>query len=262
MPTGQARTCGLAITGAGTRAERIVPGGASVPQASRCPGRVQATYSRAPSPPRPLPVRCVCSLDSARCVARRAASMLSAAKPAPAARAPSARAAAPAAAPLLPVCLRQQRHAAVPLRLPSSCRRSRRRAAQPWSPPRAASEPAADAAELAGAPALETRTWLWRHEGAEHRISYERLAGTGAGPPVVVSHGFGSNARHFRRLTAALAAAGYTVFAPDLLGACALRYRCLGGRWRALQPRPAQAGARASRHACRSHCSTQRSAAV
>jgi pimeloyl-ACP methyl ester carboxylesterase len=56
------------------------------------------------------------------------------------------------------------------------------------------------------------KTWTWRG----HRISYEVHGDSG--PPVVISHGFGSNARHFRKLTTALGAAGFTVFAPDLLG--------------------------------------------
>lgn len=57
------------------------------------------------------------------------------------------------------------------------------------------------------------KTWTWRG----HRISYE-VHGPPNGPPVVISHGFGSNARHFRKLTTALGAAGFAVYAPDLLG--------------------------------------------
>jgi pimeloyl-ACP methyl ester carboxylesterase len=50
-----------------------------------------------------------------------------------------------------------------------------------------------------------------------HRISYE-VHGPQNAPSVVISHGFGSSARHFRKLTAALGSAGFRVYAPDLLG--------------------------------------------
>jgi pimeloyl-ACP methyl ester carboxylesterase len=58
-------------------------------------------------------------------------------------------------------------------------------------------------------------TWTWRG----HLISYERFgaADGSSAPPLVIVHGFGSSARHFRRLTAALSQ-HYTVYAPDLLG--------------------------------------------
>ncbi len=58
-------------------------------------------------------------------------------------------------------------------------------------------------------------TWTWRG----HRISYERFgaADGSSAPPLVIVHGFGSSARHFRRLTSALSQ-HYTVYAPDLLG--------------------------------------------
>ena len=78
-------------------------------------------------------------------------------------------------------------------------------------------------AGLSGAgqqPELEVKSeaWLWRG----HRVSYERVSGGVSGddrrPPLCVVHGFGSSARHFRSLTTALAAQGYTVYAPDLLG--------------------------------------------
>lgn len=51
-------------------------------------------------------------------------------------------------------------------------------------------------------------------------MSYERLGAANADdkPPLCVIHGFGSNARHWRSLTTALALGGYTVFVPDLLG--------------------------------------------
>jgi hypothetical protein len=76
----------------------------------------------------------------------------------------------------------------------------------------AASEPA----ERTAQPAVQREAYEWRG----HRVSYERVgAATGAKkPPVVVVHGFGSNARHFRRLTQALAKQDYVVYCPDLLG--------------------------------------------
>ena len=78
--------------------------------------------------------------------------------------------------------------------------------------PRSTPAAAAASEQSYGADTSCVKTWTWRG----HRISYE-VHGDG-GPPVVISHGFGSNAKHFRKLTTALGAAGFTVFAPDLLG--------------------------------------------
>ena len=65
---------------------------------------------------------------------------------------------------------------------------------------------------------MRTDTWTWRG----HAVSFERVVSAvtadATRPPLCVVHGFGSSARHFRSLTTALAAQGYTVYAPDLLG--------------------------------------------
>ena len=55
------------------------------------------------------------------------------------------------------------------------------------------------------------QTYLWRG----HQINYRRH---GAGPPILLIHGFGANANHFRNNIPALVEAGYTVYAIDLLG--------------------------------------------
>ncbi len=53
--------------------------------------------------------------------------------------------------------------------------------------------------------------WMWRG----HRIAWTRA---GAGTPLVLVHGFGASIGHWRKNIPALAAAGYEVFALDLLG--------------------------------------------
>ena len=93
------------------------------------------------------------------------------------------------------------------------------------SRPPVAAELAAEA-ERAGdteGAVVDAQFWTWRG----HRVSYERVsprrassAGAAAeASPICVVHGFGSNAKHFRRLTTALAArSGREVFALDQLG--------------------------------------------
>ncbi|MDJ0707572.1 MAG: alpha/beta fold hydrolase [Leptolyngbyaceae cyanobacterium MO_188.B28] len=58
---------------------------------------------------------------------------------------------------------------------------------------------------------IEKLTWTWRG----HRIQY---AVQGAGPPVILIHGFGASIGHWRKNMPTLSAAGYRVFALDLLG--------------------------------------------
>ncbi|MCU0524328.1 MAG: alpha/beta fold hydrolase [Elainella sp. Prado103] len=58
---------------------------------------------------------------------------------------------------------------------------------------------------------IETQFWTWR----EHRIAY---AVEGEGVPIVLIHGFGASIGHWRRNIPVLAAAGYRVYALDLLG--------------------------------------------
>lgn len=57
----------------------------------------------------------------------------------------------------------------------------------------------------------DTQTWLWRG----HQIRY---AERGQGRPIVLIHGFGASIGHWRKNIPVLAAAGYRVFAIDLLG--------------------------------------------
>jgi pimeloyl-ACP methyl ester carboxylesterase len=54
-------------------------------------------------------------------------------------------------------------------------------------------------------------TWTWRG----HRIAY---AVAGSGKPLILIHGFGASIGHWRNNIPAIAAAGYRVFALDLLG--------------------------------------------
>lgn len=58
---------------------------------------------------------------------------------------------------------------------------------------------------------LETRFWNWQN----HRIAYTEM---GTGIPLILVHGFGASIGHWRRNIPVLAAAGYRVFALDLLG--------------------------------------------
>lgn len=59
--------------------------------------------------------------------------------------------------------------------------------------------------------AIETLYWTWRG----YRIAY---AVQGSGIPLVLIHGFGASIGHWRQNIPVLAAAGYRVFALDLLG--------------------------------------------
>jgi len=58
---------------------------------------------------------------------------------------------------------------------------------------------------------LETHVWTWQ----THKIQYA-VAGTGC--PLLLIHGFGASIGHWRKNIPVLAAAGYQVFALDLLG--------------------------------------------
>ena len=58
-------------------------------------------------------------------------------------------------------------------------------------------------------------TWDWRYENRTYKINFRV---EGSGPPILLVHGFGANLNHFRFQFPALVAAGYTVYAIDLLG--------------------------------------------
>jgi len=58
---------------------------------------------------------------------------------------------------------------------------------------------------------LASKTWQW----GEYQICYTVQ---GDGPPLVLIHGFGASIGHWRKNIAPLAAAGYRVYALDLLG--------------------------------------------
>ena len=56
---------------------------------------------------------------------------------------------------------------------------------------------------------------------AEQNVSYNinyRVDGDRGNPPIILVHGFGANANHFRHNIPRLARAGYRVFAIDLSG--------------------------------------------
>jgi pimeloyl-ACP methyl ester carboxylesterase len=61
------------------------------------------------------------------------------------------------------------------------------------------------------APAIATQFWTWQG----HKIAY---AVQGSGIPLILIHGFGASIGHWRQNIPVLAAAGYRVFAIDLLG--------------------------------------------
>jgi pimeloyl-ACP methyl ester carboxylesterase len=63
----------------------------------------------------------------------------------------------------------------------------------------------------APAPPLETLLWTWQG----HQVAY---AAQGSGIPLILIHGFGASIGHWRQNIPVLAAAGYRVFALDLLG--------------------------------------------
>ncbi|MBV9387158.1 MAG: alpha/beta fold hydrolase, partial [Chroococcidiopsidaceae cyanobacterium CP_BM_ER_R8_30] len=65
--------------------------------------------------------------------------------------------------------------------------------------------------QLTSASLFEKLTWNWQG----HKIQYTVL---GAGRPLVLIHGFGASLGHWRKNIPTLAAAGYRVFALDLLG--------------------------------------------
>ncbi len=67
------------------------------------------------------------------------------------------------------------------------------------------------ASQITQLPALEPLTWTWR----DRQIQYVAV---GEGRPLVLVHGFGASIGHWRKNIPALAAAGYRVFAIDLLG--------------------------------------------
>ena len=58
---------------------------------------------------------------------------------------------------------------------------------------------------------LEKQVWTWR----DYKIQYTVM---GTGQPLVLIHGFGASIGHWRKNIPILAAAGYQVFALDLLG--------------------------------------------
>lgn len=58
---------------------------------------------------------------------------------------------------------------------------------------------------------LETHFWTWQN----YRIAYTEM---GSGIPLILIHGFGASIGHWRNNIPVLAAAGYRVFAVDLLG--------------------------------------------
>lgn len=58
---------------------------------------------------------------------------------------------------------------------------------------------------------IETQFWTWQN----HRIAYAEM---GSGTPLILIHGFGASIGHWRNNMPVLAAAGYRVFAVDLLG--------------------------------------------
>lgn len=67
------------------------------------------------------------------------------------------------------------------------------------------------APQITQLPALEPLTWTWR----DRQIQYVAV---GEGRPLLLVHGFGASIGHWRKNIPALAAAGYRVFAIDLLG--------------------------------------------
>ena len=58
---------------------------------------------------------------------------------------------------------------------------------------------------------IAKHTWIWRG----HKIRY---VSAGCGKPILLVHGFGASYGHFKRNIPVLAAAGYKVYALDLLG--------------------------------------------
>lgn len=58
---------------------------------------------------------------------------------------------------------------------------------------------------------LEKLTWIWRDYSIQYTVQ-------GTGQPIILIHGFGASIGHWRKNIPVLAAAGYRVFAIDLLG--------------------------------------------
>jgi len=85
---------------------------------------------------------------------------------------------------------------------------------RPRAAPSAAAASSAGKREAASAD-VQRLSWSWNG----HAVSYElHCVGEDSAPAVVISHGFGSNAKHWRRLAKLVQAAGYSVFAMDYLG--------------------------------------------
>jgi pimeloyl-ACP methyl ester carboxylesterase len=63
---------------------------------------------------------------------------------------------------------------------------------------------------------LQEGTWKWK----DHNIRYLKtnLAVDASKPPIVLIHGFGASADYYRQNLKAMAEAGYSAFALDLLG--------------------------------------------
>ncbi|MBD0267995.1 MAG: alpha/beta fold hydrolase [Cyanobacteria bacterium Co-bin8] len=66
-------------------------------------------------------------------------------------------------------------------------------------------------AQLVADFALEKQTWTWQGYNIKYVVQ-------GTGQPLVLIHGFGASSGHWRKNIPVLAAAGYQVFALDLLG--------------------------------------------
>lgn len=64
---------------------------------------------------------------------------------------------------------------------------------------------------VAVAPLFEIKNWTWRGYTIRYAVK-------GSGQPLILIHGFGAAIGHWRQNIPALAAAGYQVFAVDLLG--------------------------------------------
>jgi pimeloyl-ACP methyl ester carboxylesterase len=64
---------------------------------------------------------------------------------------------------------------------------------------------------VAIAPPFEIKNWTWRGYSIRYAVK-------GSGQPLILIHGFGAAIGHWRQNIPALAAAGYQVFALDLLG--------------------------------------------
>jgi pimeloyl-ACP methyl ester carboxylesterase len=104
-----------------------------------------------------------------------------------------------------------RRRVAAAAAAPPRRRAARAAAAEPASAAEASTSSSA-AAAAAAAP-WELRSWTWRG----HEIRYAAAGAAGA-KAVICVHGFGASLGHWRKNAPALAAAGYAVYAVDLLG--------------------------------------------